>query len=97
MEENGLENAVQSWHSSDLAPSDFCHFSHGKHCLRGQSFEIADEPCVPIDAVLRGIEKWTVPLAFLAWMQSLRQCIETNGDYFDGAYKSFAGRISFTR
>jgi hypothetical protein len=60
-----------------------------KHCLRGQSFEIADELFLAIDAVSRDIEKWTFHAAFLDWnwMERLRQCIEANGDYFEGAYK----------
>jgi hypothetical protein len=37
-----------------------------------------------IDAVLRGIEKWTLQAAFLDWMQRLQQCNEANGDHFDG-------------
>jgi hypothetical protein len=48
-----------------------------------ESFETADELFLAIDAVLRGIEKWTLHAAFLDWMQRFRQCIETNGDYFE--------------
>jgi hypothetical protein len=85
MEENGLERAIHPPYSQDLAPSDFYLFSHVKHSLGGQSFETADELCLVIDAVLRGIEKWTLHEAFLDWMQRLRQCIETTGDHFEGA------------
>jgi hypothetical protein len=41
MKENELERAIHPPYSQDLAPSDFNLFSHVKHCLRGQSFEIA--------------------------------------------------------
>jgi hypothetical protein len=58
-----------------------------KHCLRGQSFETADELSLVIDAILRCIEKWILHAAFLDWMQRRRQCIEVNGDYFEGAKK----------
>jgi histone-lysine N-methyltransferase SETMAR len=84
-EENGLERAIHPPYSQDLAPSDFYLFSHVKHCLRGQSFETADELFLAIDAVLRSIEKWTLHATFLDWMQRLQQYIEANGDYFEGA------------
>jgi hypothetical protein len=56
-----------------------------KHCLRGQSFETANELFVAIDAVLRGIEKWILYAAVLDWMERLWQYIETNGNHFEGA------------
>jgi hypothetical protein len=80
MEENRLERAIHPQYSPNLVPSDFHLFSHVKHCLRGQSFEAADELFLIIEAVLRDIEKWTLYAAFLDWMQRLRQCIEANGD-----------------
>jgi hypothetical protein len=85
MEENGLERAIHPPNSPDLAPSDFYLFSHVKHCLRAQPFETADELFLAIDAVLRDIEEWTLHAAFLDWMQRLGQCIETNGDHFEGS------------
>jgi hypothetical protein len=66
-----------------LAPSDFYLFSRVKHCLRGQSFETTNELFLAFDAVLSGIEKWTLHAAFLDWMQRLRKCIEANGNYFE--------------
>jgi hypothetical protein len=56
IEENGLETAIHQPYSPGLAPSDFYFFTHVKHCLRGQSFETADELFLAVDAVLRGIE-----------------------------------------
>jgi hypothetical protein len=97
MKGNGLERVIHPLYSPDLAPSDLYLFSHVKHCLRRQSFETADELFLAIDAVLRGIDQWTMHAAFLDWMQRLRQCVEFNGDPFDGAQKNFVGRISFTR
>jgi hypothetical protein len=83
MEENGRERAIHPPHSSDLAPSDFYLIIHVKHCLRGQSFEAADEFFLAIDVILRGPEKWTLYAAFLDWMQRPGQCIEINDDYFE--------------
>jgi hypothetical protein len=45
--------------------------------------ETADELFLAIDAVLRGVEKWTLNAAFFDWRQRLRQYIEANGDYFE--------------
>jgi histone-lysine N-methyltransferase SETMAR len=85
IEENGLERAIHPPYSPDLAPSDFSLFSHVKYFLRGQSFETADELFLAIRAVSRHLEKWTLHAAFLDWMQRLRQCTETNGDYLEEA------------
>jgi transposase len=65
IEENGFERAIHPQYSPDLAPYDFYLFSHVKHCLRGQSFETADELFLAIDAILRGIQNWTVYETFL--------------------------------
>jgi hypothetical protein len=56
MEENGLDRAIHPRYSLDFAPSDFYLFSHVKPCLRGQTFETADEAVLAIGAVLRGSE-----------------------------------------
>jgi hypothetical protein len=72
MEENGLERAIHSPYSPDLASSDFYLFSHVKHCLRGQSFETADEPFLAIDAILRVIEERTLHAVFLDWVHGFR-------------------------
>jgi hypothetical protein len=65
MEENGPERAIHPPHSPDLAPFDFYVFGHVKHCLRGASFETADELLWVIDAVLTGVRKWTCMWLFL--------------------------------
>jgi hypothetical protein len=85
IEENRLERTIHPPYSQDLALSDFYLFSHVKHWLRGQSVEMANELFMVIDAVLRGIAKWTLDAAFLDWMQRLRQCIEANDCEFEGA------------
>jgi hypothetical protein len=43
MEENEMARASHPPHSPDLALSDFHLFGYMKHCLRGQSFDAADE------------------------------------------------------
>jgi hypothetical protein len=65
MEETGREGVVHPPCSPELTPSNFYVFSHVKHCLRGVSVKAADELFLAIDALLRGIEKWTLHAAFL--------------------------------
>jgi hypothetical protein len=74
-----------------LAPSDFCLFGYIKHCLRGQSFEAADD----LFSVIENIEQSISDAVFLKWMERLRRCIATNGEYLEEAYKSIAGEIVF--
>jgi hypothetical protein len=57
MEENGMIRAPYPPYSSDLAHSDFYLFGYMRHCLRGQSFEAADELFSAVEAVLGGLEK----------------------------------------
>jgi hypothetical protein len=47
-----------------------------KHCLRGRSFETADELFLAIDAVLRGIEKWTLHAPFSIGCRDLRNFLK---------------------
>jgi hypothetical protein len=65
MEENGMIRAPHPYYSPDLTPSDFYLFGYVKHCLRGQSFETADDLLLSIEAVLRDIEKSTLNVVFL--------------------------------
>jgi hypothetical protein len=71
MEENGPERAIHPPCSQHLSPSDFYLVSHMKHCLRGQSFETANELLFAIDTVLKDINKWPLHAAFLDWIQRL--------------------------
>jgi hypothetical protein len=65
-----------------------------KQCLRGQWLEIADEPFLAIDAVLRSPEERTLHAVFLYRMHRLVPYHETNGDYFEGIDK-ILGRNQF--
>jgi histone-lysine N-methyltransferase SETMAR len=81
------ENRMKSAHilhtpySPDLAPSDFYLFGDVKICLAGLSFEDADQLLAAVEAVLEGIEKVTLQAVFLEWMDRLRNCIASNGEY----------------
>jgi hypothetical protein len=82
-EEKRLERVIDPPYAPDLTPFDFYLFIYVKDFLRGPSFETADELSLAIDAILRGIETWTLHANFLDWMQRLRQFIGANSDYFE--------------
>jgi hypothetical protein len=76
-----MKSAPHSPYSPDLAPSDFYPFGYVKRCLAGLSFEDADQLLAAIEGVLDGIEKVTLQTVSLEWMERLRKCIATNGEY----------------
>jgi hypothetical protein len=67
----------------DLAPPDFCRFSHVKGCLAGLSFEGVKRLREVIQAILEGIGKVTMQAIFLKWMDCLRKCITINAQHTD--------------
>jgi histone-lysine N-methyltransferase SETMAR len=83
MEDNGMTRATHPPYSPDIAPSDFCLFAYMKYCLRGQSFEAADELFSATEAVFGAIEKSTLDAVFVEWMERLRRWIAANGEYFE--------------
>jgi hypothetical protein len=68
-------------YTPDLAASDFYHFGYVKRCLAGLSFEDADQLLAAVEGVLEGIEKVILQAVFLEWMDRLKKCIATNGEY----------------
>jgi hypothetical protein len=68
-------------YSLDLATSEFYLFGYVKRCLAGLSFEDADQLLAAVEGVLDGLEKVTLQVVFLEWMDRLKKCITTNGDY----------------
>jgi hypothetical protein len=80
-DENRIKSAPYSTYSRNLAPSDFYLFGYVKRCLAGFSFEDADQLLAAVEGVLEGIEKVTLQAVFLEWMDQLRKCIATNGEY----------------
>jgi hypothetical protein len=68
-------------YSPDLAPSDFYLIRYVKRCLAGLSLEDADQLLAAVEGVLEGIEKVTLQTVFVEWMDRLRKCIATNGEY----------------
>jgi hypothetical protein len=67
--------------SPDFASSDFDLLGYVKVCLIGYSFAHAGELLEAVKMILNGIRKETLQAIFLDWMERLRACIVTNGDY----------------
>jgi hypothetical protein len=52
-----------------------------KRCLEGLSFESADQLLAAVEGVLEGIEKVALQAVILDWIDRLRKCIATTGEY----------------
>jgi hypothetical protein len=76
-----MEKTPHPPYSPDLAPLDFCLFGHVKNRLARASFADADELLKVVITVLGEIEKVTLEAMFLEWMDRLRRCSITNGQY----------------
>jgi hypothetical protein len=76
-----MKSAPHPPYSPDITPSDFYLFGYVKRCLAGLSFEDADQLLAAVEGVLEGIKKVTLQSVFLEWMDRLRKCIATNGEY----------------
>jgi histone-lysine N-methyltransferase SETMAR len=79
--ENRMKSVSHPSYSPDLAPSGFYLFGYLKRCLAGLSFEDAVQLLAAIEGVLEGTDKVTIQAVFVEWMDRLRKCIATNGDY----------------
>jgi hypothetical protein len=93
--ENRMKLAPYPPHSPDLMPSDFDLFEYAKRCLAGLSFEDAGQILAAGEAVLEGIEKVSLQAVFLEWMDRLRKCIVTNGEYTESAQINVIEEWSF--
>jgi hypothetical protein len=79
--ENQMKSEPHPPYSPDLAPSDFYLFGYVKRYIPGLSFEDADQLFAAVEGVLEGIEKVTLQVVFLEWIDRVRKCITTNGEY----------------
>jgi hypothetical protein len=76
-----MKSASHFPYSPNLALSNFCLFGDVKRCLAGLSFEDVDQLLAAIEGILEDIEKVTLQVVFLEWMDLLRKCIAINGEY----------------
>jgi histone-lysine N-methyltransferase SETMAR len=74
VEQNRMRRILHSPYSPDLAPSDFYLFGYVKGCETGLTFEDADSLFGNVRQILKDI---------LEWMERLKKCIATNGDYIE--------------
>jgi hypothetical protein len=77
----GMEQALHPPESLDLAPSDFYFFGYLKDRLQMQHVEEGDRLFDAIIALTGIIDKVTLQRVFLEWMERVRSCIDTNGEY----------------
>jgi hypothetical protein len=61
------------------------------------SFESADDLLEAVRGVLEGIEKELLQAVFLEWMDQLRRCIGTSGEYPDETKLMIVEQSSFVR
>jgi hypothetical protein len=93
--ENRMNSALHPLYAPNLAPSDFYLFGYVKRCLAGLSFEDADQILAAVEGVLEGLEKVTLQAVFLEWMDRLKKCIATNGEYSESAQINVIQECSF--
>jgi hypothetical protein len=74
VEQNRMRQTLHSPYSSDLAPSDFYLFGYVKGCGTGFIFKDTDLLFGAVRQILKNI---------LEWMERLKRCIITNGNYIE--------------
>jgi hypothetical protein len=83
LERNAMKRAPHPAYSPDLAPSDFYLFGYVKQFVARQEFPDGEALLAAHNAILGGVEKVTLESVFLEWMERLRRCIDTDGEYVD--------------
>jgi hypothetical protein len=78
-----MKTAVHPPYSRHLAPSDLYVFVHVNGCLEALSFESADKLLEAPQRAMDSIKKEDLQPVFLEWMDRLRKCIATDGEYTD--------------
>jgi histone-lysine N-methyltransferase SETMAR len=78
---NRMKQAPHPPYSPDLAPSDFFLSGYVKRTLMGYHAESPSELLIRIRVILSEIPRETLNAVFLEWMERLRTCIDTNGEY----------------
>jgi len=71
-------------YSPDLAPSDFFLFPKIKETLKGRHFDNSDDIRSNTMAALKVIPQNQFQNCFEGWTKRWRQCIASQGEYFEG-------------
>jgi hypothetical protein len=75
-----MKSAPHPPYFPDLASSDFYLFGYAKRCLAGLLFEDGYQLLAVVEGILESIEKVTLQVVFLEWMDRSRKCIAVNGE-----------------
>jgi hypothetical protein len=67
-EDNEIRTAPHRPYSPDIAPFNFCLFGDANGCLAGRPFVDAEEVFEAVREILDSIDKVTLQVVFLAWM-----------------------------
>jgi hypothetical protein len=84
LDAHGMEQVPHLPYSPDRAPADFYLFGYLTDRLQRQHCEDGDQLFDADMALTKPIEKVTLQKVFLEWMERLRRCIDTNGEYVGG-------------
>jgi transposase len=76
-----MKQATHPPYSPDLAPYEFFLFGYVNRKLMGYHAESPSELLLGIRVILSEIPREILNPVFLEWMERLRKCIDTNGEY----------------
>jgi hypothetical protein len=83
LEQNAMKRVLYRASSRDLAQPAFDLFCNVKQLLVGQEFPDGEALLRRINAILGGIEKVILENVSLEWLERLRRCVNTDGEYVD--------------
>jgi hypothetical protein len=72
-------------YSPDLAARDFWVFPEIKLTMKGNHFDVIPEIEVATKECIRALVKDDFQNYFRSWQDCWRKCIDSRGDYFEGA------------
>jgi transposase len=81
---NKMTVVPQPPYSPDLAPADFFLFPKLKSALKGCRFDTFDEIQKKSKKGLLAIPKEAFQKVFQSWKKSWKQCVASEGNYFEG-------------
>ncbi|GFS02279.1 transposase [Elysia marginata] len=84
LRELGIQVLPHPAYSPDLAPRDFWLFPILKDRLAGRKFHRIQDLAKAVNSELRTIPEEDYEGAFRKWQITLKRCIESHGEYFEG-------------
>lgn len=83
MSDLGITRMTHPPYSPDLAPSDFFLFGFLKTSLEGQNFTSPEELLESVRGILQSIPREMLLGAYSEWVNRLKKCIESGGEYVE--------------